>query len=122
MPVRKDTKRVDTPDVQYPDGYIVIKKIDAETGFKLMAMSSAARGEDGASNMDLTREIADTALGSVLSWNWVDSSGEPFPKPSELKNPMKDLTLDELFTIVNALVDTGESQGNAENGSQPTSD
>lgn len=119
MPQRLNLNRVETPKVQGDDSYVVVRKISGKMGFRLMAMSAKVR--EGEADVELTREIADTALGQVREWNWVDDDGEPLPVPSKIEEPLETLTLEEIMEIVNALTGGGD-QGNSESGLPDTSD
>lgn len=72
MPKRNNTKRYETPDLQPPDGFVVIKAITVADAKRLQTMSK--NGDADEAGKQLFSEM-------VLDWNWGDENGEPLPKP-----------------------------------------
>jgi len=93
---RKNTVRVDTPEVQGDDSYVVvtqptvreIRLILAESGDNLATLNAAIK----------------TLAPHIREWDWVDDDDEPLPLPKDDESVIEQLTIGELNVLFTALV------------------
>lgn len=92
MPVRQNTKRVPSDEVQGEGSFVEIKRL---TYGEIKMLRTASD--------DRLTQSADVVRTVVVNWNWVDDAGQPLPLPSADPDVLDLLTDAEIGFIGKAL-------------------
>ena len=119
MPKRKSVKRVDTPEVQEPDGYIVLKSLTFEENQEFSGRIKALQAELGidptnaeqmgnqvASGDDRMLTLINERIAACITgWNWVDDEGNDLPLPGNDLSVFERLTGEEYRLLITLIAD-----------------
>ena len=125
MPERMATRKVETPNVQGPDSYVMLRPM---TVGEVISLQQEAEGSTAAAtrlwlrvkrilrikDKPQTRSqnyatFARRVLDFVADWNWVGDHGEPLPNPRECPDVVRSLTDSELLALTKIVYGTDES-------------
>jgi hypothetical protein len=120
MPQRQGQKRIETPELQGDDSYVVFRRMSIQEVQDILKANKqeiaeemgrlSEEGEAGdkkplspaeiaMAKLDqslLNIEVTNDTLAKVLhSWNWVDDFGEPLPQPASNPDVMNRLNDEE---------------------------
>ena len=118
MPQRRRLVKVETPELQGDDSWVMIRKVSGHDGIKLMQLRQRITGADPSDDsvvIEMVQETCNVMLEHLVDWNWVDDDGNPLPKPIEIDDLMDLLTYEEiagLSTAMRAIRTGAEPQGN----------
>lgn len=96
MPQRQCVRRLETPEVQGGDSYVVVSMVTYGDSVERDAAVKA-----GTLNAD--EYFRERLAKYVLDWNWVDNDGEPLPKPRNNPDVFKLLAEEEMDLLANAI-------------------
>lgn len=128
MPERKVSQKVETPDIQGDDSYIVLRPMtvgevlslqrDAEqTARKRRGLRGLLARRKKLSQADIYQSFVRRVLSYVADWNWVDDHGQPLPKPRDNPNVAALLTNLELEGLIGIIYGTKETEDTKNSGS-----
>lgn len=123
MPKRQSTKRVDTPEVQAPDGFIELRSLTFEENQDYAQKIKALQDELGINPNDpealgkvalngdnnLLDLINERIAACIRDWNWVDDYEKPLPLPSSDLSVFERLTGEE-YQLLIALIGKRDSE------------
>jgi hypothetical protein len=123
MPERKVSHRVETPDIQGDDSYIVLRPMTVGEVLSLQRNTERSakkrRGLRGLwarmrkkqlTQADIYESFVKRVLSYIADWNWVDDHGQPLPKPREDAGVAALLTNFELEGLIGIIYGTKESE------------
>lgn len=123
MPERKVSRKVETPEIQGEDSYIILRPMtvgevlslqrDAEQSAKkrrgLRGLWARLRKKK-MTQADIYESFVKRVLSFVADWNWVDEHGQPLPKPRSSPDVAALLTNFEIAGLTGIIYGTNESE------------
>jgi len=114
MPVRQITRRIETPEVQGEDSWIVLRPMtvgealslqqnaEKPPSLKVRLIARAKklfRIKEDSQRSRVYAESVKRILSFVADWNWVDDHGESLPNPRSNPDMYKLLTNTEILAL-----------------------
>ena len=112
MPKRTGTRRVESPEIQGDDSYVVVRKLKVAEMRKVIKEA----GEDAPPEQQFER-AAKLYADHIVEWNWVDDDGKPMPQLKDDPDVLDQLYDAELMFLGEALVGTAAERKNSNTGS-----
>lgn len=125
MPERKVTRKVETPDIQGADSWVMLRPMTVGEVISLQREAEESPGlwlrlvarlrhlfriaEKPLPRHKTYENFTRRVLGFVADWNWVDDDGEPLPNPRDNPDVVKRLVDKEVLALVKIVYGKNEA-------------